>query len=134
MDFHHVAISVRDLSKSKDFYQDLGFKEVHRWEAEDNKLTIAQLKLGNVILELSEFKENMIKDQIIIDDISKRELGLMHFGLRVSNVRDVYKKMLKEGFVMRDPGVKKGRTGIDYFFIIDPDGMWVEIVQDDRNY
>ena len=31
-----------------------------------------------------------------------------------------------------NPEITEGRTGIKYFFINDPDGNWVEIVQDDR--
>lgn len=129
--FHHVCLSIRDISKSRLFYEQLGFKEIYRWQADDNSASIIHLKLDDVILELLAYAQNADAEEA--DTLStKFDVGLKHIGLRVLDVRATYNQMQKNGYQLRDPAVKQGRTGVDYFFVKDPDGIWIEIVQDDR--
>jgi catechol 2,3-dioxygenase-like lactoylglutathione lyase family enzyme len=57
-------------------------------------------------------------------------VGVKHLALRVPSVREARATLEQTGAVVTDTA--RGRTGIDYFFVRDPDGIWVEIVQDDR--
>nr|VFK54976.1 MAG: Glyoxalase/Bleomycin resistance protein/Dioxygenase superfamily protein [Candidatus Kentron sp. TUN]VFK58588.1 MAG: Glyoxalase/Bleomycin resistance protein/Dioxygenase superfamily protein [Candidatus Kentron sp. TUN]VFK61150.1 MAG: Glyoxalase/Bleomycin resistance protein/Dioxygenase superfamily protein [Candidatus Kentron sp. TUN] len=59
-------------------------------------------------------------------------VGVRHFGLRVPSIVEA-RKHLEAAGLASDVEVKHGRTEIDYFFIRDPDGIFIEIVQDDRN-
>jgi len=133
--FHHVAISVRDLTASQAFYEKLGFTEVHRWIAEDKSLAIVHLKLNNAILELFAYASNAKTDQLdlqVANDL--QAIGVKHVGLQVINAKTTFEEMKQAGYELGSSEVITGRTNIDYFFIKDPDGMWVEIVQDERGY
>jgi len=133
--FHHVAISVRDLTASQAFYEKLGFTEVHRWIAEDKSLAIVHLKLNNAILELFAYASNAKTDQLdlqVANDL--QAIGVKHVGLQVINAKTTFEEMKQTGYELGSSEVITGRTNIDYFFIKDPDGMWVEIVQDERGY
>jgi len=37
-----------------------------------------------------------------------------------------------KGLADENTSITVGRTKVSYFFIKDPDGVWVEIVKDDR--
>ncbi len=131
---HHIAISVKDIEKSVSFYQKLGFREVLRYISEDNSLIIVNMKLGEVFLEIfhfSQFKENPQLDKELWDNL--KIVGIKHFALKTEDIYKTLKELKKAGIASPSTSVKKGRTGILYFFIKDPDGNFVEIVQDDRN-
>lgn len=133
--FHHIALSVRNLSMSQAFYEQLGFKQVHRWDADDNSLIIVHLKLGGVVLELFAYASNFATRPLQLEVANNlTQIGVKHFGLEVANVRKCLEDMRATGYETSKPEITKGRTDVDYFFIKDPDGMWVEIVQDNRGY
>jgi len=135
MNFHHIAISVRNLNASYDFYEKLGLKEVHRWESDDQKLTILHLKLNDIVLELFAFENNKNADPLdlkVANDLE--QIGVKHIGLKVPDISSVYENMKQAGYQLGNNEVQHGKTKIDYFFIKDPDGMWVEIVEDNRGY
>lgn len=133
--FHHVAISVRNLEDSQHFYEKLGFKQVHRWDADDHSLTIMHLKLGDMVLELFAYASNKQAPALKLEVANNLpSLGVKHIGLHVKDVRAKFEEMKQAGYETGGPEVVSGRTKVDYFFIKDPDGMWVEIVQDNRGY
>jgi glyoxylase I family protein len=133
--FHHIAITVRDITISQPFYEKLGFSEVHRWDADDNSIVIVHLKMDTVVLELFEYAENRNAPPLQLEVANNLSaLGVKHFGIKVADVNTAFEQMKKAGYELGNPEVKNGRTKVDYFFIKDPDGMWVEIVQDDRGY
>ncbi len=130
---HHIAISVKDAQRSEDFYSFFGFNKVHRWEAEDKSLQIVHLKNNEgVILEL--FCYTAPQDAPAHTASTKTDLpviGVKHFGLRVESIEEAKKAIEKQGITIVTE-ITKGRTGPLYFFIKDPDGILVEIMQDDR--
>jgi len=40
--------------------------------------------------------------------------------------------MREFGYANDETKITEGRTKVSYFFIKDPDGVWVEFVKDDR--
>lgn len=132
---HHVAISVTDLEVSKAFYEKLGFHEVMRWQAENQTLTIVQMELAGMLLEMfcyASSKEGGVKERMLESDL--KIIGTKHFGLRVDDIEAARKQLTESGLMDESTTVTKGRTGIDYLFLRDPDGLFVEIVQDDRSF
>jgi catechol 2,3-dioxygenase-like lactoylglutathione lyase family enzyme len=63
------------------------------------------------------------------NDLEK--LGVKHVAFSVSDINAAFEEF-KAANCGEMTDIQHGRTGIDYFFIADPDGNWVEVVQDDR--
>jgi len=130
--FHHVSFSVRNLEISVAFYSHFGFREVFRWTSDDNTLTISHLKLGDSILELFCFSDSSpCEINSLSLESGLRRIGIKHFALRVRSIKDAFDALSRSGIVP-EAEIRRGRTEIDYFFVRDPDGVFLEIVQDDR--
>jgi catechol 2,3-dioxygenase-like lactoylglutathione lyase family enzyme len=130
---HHTAISVRNLSKSLKFYKTLGYKQVHRYDEEDGSMSIVHLKLGNSFLEIFAYKNNENKKPVnYVYGNNLEDIGVKHIALSTDNIEAALENLKSNGLVDDDTKITFGRTKISYFFIKDPDGVWVEIVKDDR--
>ncbi len=132
--FHHCALSVGDLDTSINFYRCFGFQPAVIWESPDGTLRIAHLKLGEngAILELFGYKSNVAAPREILSPGNDLErVGVKHLGLQVSSLTEA-KKFLADRDLPQGTDITHGRTGIDYFFVQDPDGLWLEIVEDHR--
>ncbi len=131
---HHVALSVRDCAVSARFYEFFGYETVVTWQAVDDSLTIAQMRRpdGHVV-ELFAYAANRAALPLELskgNDLDK--LGIKHFAFNVKDIENA-----RHGILAAALGevtlITTGRTRIAYFFVQDPDGNWVEIVQDDRS-
>lgn len=131
--FHHVALSVSSLQRSILFYEQLGFRVVKEWRAEDASLRIAQLKSGETMLELFCYASPQPAPESSSElDSDLQRIGVKHFGICCDDIQ-VAKARLESQGLAGDIQVTHGRTGVDYFFIRDPDGIFVEVVQDNRD-
>jgi catechol 2,3-dioxygenase-like lactoylglutathione lyase family enzyme len=129
---HHVTVSVRDMEASIAFYSLLGFRPVLRWTSQAGELRLAHLALGELLLELAAFETNASAERLDLavgNDVS--QLGVRHFGLRVEDLAGARSLLLEHGCEVTEIGT--GRTMIDFFYVKDPDGNWVEIVRDQRS-
>jgi glyoxylase I family protein len=130
--FHHCTLSVADLKRSIAFYGIFGFESVAQWEADDGSLEISHLVLDGFILELFCYPKNdgqSCRDYAVGNNLER--IGVKHLALQVDSLRDA--KEILAGFgSSAGTEIKRGRTGIDYFFVQDPDGLWLEIVEDHR--
>ena len=130
---HHIAISVIDLERSIAFYEKLEFQEVMRWQADDRSLSIIQMRLGSMLLEMFCYaspKQGGLNGRTLEYDL--KTIGTKHFGLKVEGLEQARLKLIELGLIDDSVHITRGRTGIDYLFLRDPDGLFVEIVQDDR--
>ncbi len=128
---NHVAISVTDIDRSIEFYKKFGFQEFKSWKAEDNSIKINMLKLNNTVLEIFCYKE-----YIKLPETAKTTatdlpiLGTKHFALGVDDIEKA-KEFVIQNYICKNIDIKRGRLGKQYFFINDPDGILVEIIEND---
>jgi catechol 2,3-dioxygenase-like lactoylglutathione lyase family enzyme len=113
----HVSVIITDVERSRRFYRDLlGLKEINKPRTFD--FVVLWFELGNHQLHL------LLKDRP--DTRSPR-----HFALRVTDARAARA-------YFREHGVATEETtpipGADRFFIYDPDGNRIEIIQWLRPY
>lgn len=130
---HHLAISVSNLVEAVDFYSNLGFREVRSWHDESGSMSIVHLELNGCFLEVFWYKDHrpapLEKGDLEVD---LRVLGVKHLALRVSNIREALLAFRRLGLADNSTKITLGRTGINYFFVRDPSGNWLEFVEDSR--
>ncbi len=130
---HHICLSVEKIEETLTFYSALGFKELLHWHDEQS-LHIYHLILDGFILELFHFVNHETLKSSPDDALTDLPVvGIKHFAFRVDCIETAKQKII-ELQLADDITITQGRTGITYFFIKDPNGIFVEIVQDDRDF
>lgn len=128
---NHVAISVTDIERSIGFYKKFGFQEFKSWKAEDDSIKINMLKLNNTVLEIFCYKEYTdLPETAKTTATDLSILGTKHFALGVDDIEKA-KEFVIQNDICENIDIKRGRLGKQYFFINDPDGILVEIIEND---
>lgn len=128
---NHIAISVIDNKESIEFYKKFGFKEFKKWKAEDESIKIDMLKLNDIVLEIFCYKEyTKLPETAMLTATDLPVIGTKHFALGVENIEQAKEFVIKNE-IAKDIEIKVGRLGKPYFFIKDPDGILVEIIEND---
>lgn len=125
----HYAISVGNIEKSVEFYEKLEFKKIKDYQASDNSVRIVHMESGNFLLELFCYPDSSglpdfvktVKDDLLVK-------GSKHLALQVKDIQIAAEYVFKNGLVDEIPVISPGRLGRPYFFIKDPDGIFVEII------
>lgn len=99
---HHIALNVKSLAASKDFYSKLGFEVDPRFSNEQRHWLI--MRNGNLIIGLY---ENIIPRNTIT--------------FTPDNVRDLQKHLKEKGLKFIIEADEK-TTGAAHFLLVDPDG------------
>lgn len=134
MDVSHVGLRVRDLDRSKAFYEALGFTEVNRLTVPDQMaegllglappigFEAVYLRNGGVVLQLLTFSGYPAPDE------PERGLvgaGLTHLSIAVADVAAAQDAVRGAGgTVVADPG------GGFACMVRDPDGQLLELVNE----
>lgn len=130
MRFGHVGISVSNIRRSSAFYcKHFGLKRDHVYRHPELGMTIVILARGDITVELFEFKQRKPLPgyrRSLARDL--RTLGVKHFSVEVFNIEAVYRKF-KAGKVPLATDICVFSNGKRYFFIKDPDGILVEIME-----
>lgn len=125
----HVAISVSDMKKSFNFYKKFGFSEFKSYK--DENIEIKMLKLNDMVLEMFCYKEfNKLPEHSKELATDLKTLGTKHFALSVDSIEQG-KNFVIENNIKDSVEILTGRLGKNYFFIKDPDGILVEIIEKD---
>ncbi len=128
--FNHVTISVENLDSTLKFYKLFGF-ENHK-EYHDENVDIVMLKLENMILEIFHYIENnKLPEHSKNLGTDLKTIGNKHFGIGVKDINEA-KKFIEENKLNElEITITKGRLGKPYFFIKDPNGILMEIIEED---
>lgn len=120
----HIAIICRDYEKSKIFYTEtLGFKiisETYRSERKSYKLDLSLN--GEYLLELFSFPDPPARLT------NPEATGLRHISFEVDDIKNVVEQ-LKEKGVESEPIRLDEKTGKQFTFFFDPDGLPVELYE-----
>jgi lactoylglutathione lyase len=123
----HIAITVKDMEKSLDFYtRVLGFKKAFEIpEPGTGKPWIQYLYIGNG--QFAELFYGGAKDNPWSGDMR----GFNHICLQVDDLQAAVERIKKEGGEITD-GPKQGLDFNWQAWIKDPDGIRVELMQIDK--
>lgn len=125
----HYAISVSDSEKSRKFYEKLGFRTVKDYQAEDGSVRILQMEKDGFLLEMFCYPDSdPTPDFVETLNTDLHVNGAKHMALAVEDPQKAAEYLLKEGMIRETPVISEGRLGRPYFFIKDPDGIFVEII------
>lgn len=120
--FDHYNINVLDLQKSLDFYEKaLGLKEIRRKEAADGSFILVFIGDGETGFSL---ELTWLRDW---DRPYKMGDNEQHLCVRVAGDYNEVRAFHKE---MGAVCYENDKMGL--YFIVDPDGYWIEILSIDR--
>ena len=117
----HVALRVSDVERSLRFYRDqLGLEEAFRIER-DGKLWLVYVKLPDgTFVELFPGYEGRFH-------LEESKVGVAHYCLLVDDAAETAKELRSRG--VETDEVRKGRSGCLQFFVADPDGHRIELME-----
>ena len=111
----HVAFRVKDVAKSRDFYQKLGFEQSFEFN-DPGKAPVSYMKVNDrQFIEL--YQRN--------DD--SQPLGLMHVCYEASDIEALQKEYVSRE--VKAPEPKKARAGNMLFTIRDPENQVIEFTE-----
>ena len=125
---HHVGIVVSDLDRSTDFYRALGFEVVKDLPSEDGSRSIRFIRLGEFELELFWYE---MPAAPVVPPAGKGQLGFRHLALRTTEIDVVLSTLKALGVAPEELEVRRIPIGYGIMFLRDPDGLEIEIMQED---
>lgn len=128
--FNHVTISVDNLDKTLEFYKKFGFEKYKEYR--DENVDIVMLKLKDMVLEIFYYQEREeLPEHSKNLGVDLKTIGNKHFGLGVKNIMEAKKFVEDNQLNDSEIIINKGRLGKPYFFIKDPNGILMEIIEED---
>ena len=119
----HTCVRVKDLDKSIEFYQDVfGYEETKRLDYPEAEFTLVYMALPGEDYEL-ELTYNY--DQEEPYDLGN---GYGHIAIGVDDLKDMHDTLSEKSYDVTDL-TELSDGAANYFFVKDPDGYKIEIIQ-----
>ena len=128
----HIGIAVKDLEKAKHLFSEIFGMELLNEEAVDEyQLRLADLKLGDVEIELL---EGLSDDSTIRKFIEKRGEGIQHVCFEVDDIHAALKALTEKGvgLIDRKPRIVRHGRKIAFLRPHDTHGVLIELVEKKR--
>jgi glyoxylase I family protein len=129
MNLGHIAISVSNIKRSTAFYSKFfNLRLAETYAFKDKGMKMAMLR-GSFTLELFEFanrKPLPSYRKALGTDL--QTLGVKHFSVETKDIVGAYKKFKSARVKFATP-MSTFANGARYFFVKDPDGILVEIME-----
>jgi lactoylglutathione lyase len=120
----HAAINAVDIEASLDFYtRVLGLPEAFRLQNEDGSLWLVYVKTG-----ADDFLE-IFAGGSSAPVRGNKDAGLKHICLWVDDLAATLEGIAERGYAVDPQGIKTGRSGCRQYFVADPDGVQIELMQ-----
>ena len=120
----HIAINVRDIEKSRDFYgRILGFKQLQSVDSGAFIIHYYELPQGSR-LEMFEYKNS--QEDSPRDDGS---VGLRHLAFQVNDVAAHEKELRAQGVEITLPTCDLSNLGARVLLFLDPNGVTIEFCE-----
>lgn len=138
--FSHVGICISDPEPSLRFYRDLlGFEVLTRLEVSDPRssqlVDLDDLRLHSYFLERDGTRIELLHyvspgHEPGTTPRPMNRLGLTHIALRVHDLGGLLERLEAAGIrVMNHTRVRNEAFGSDVVYVLDPDGVRVELIQ-----
>lgn len=113
--FNHFNFNVLDLERSLTFYKEaLGLDVVRRKDRDDFTIVFLGDGVSDFTLELT-----YLKDRTTPYDLGEQEY---HLAFKTTDYQAAYDKHKAMGIIEFE------NTSMGVYFIVDPDGYWIEII------
>jgi lactoylglutathione lyase len=120
----HIAITCQDIEASLDFYtRVLGLPEAFRMDREDGSLWMVYLQTGG-----DDFIE-LFTEGGAPPEIPANASGFKHLCLWVDDLKATLHDLKSRGLDVDPAGIRTGRSKCRQYFIADPDGVRIELMQ-----
>ena len=118
-----TAYRVRDLVRSLDFYQRVGFREIGRAEIGAG-VTLVMLNLpGDDDVVTLELAHDSGMDSLEVGN------GFSHIAVKVDSLASTLSRLAEEGVSFDEPQLHGGDAGTKTSFLHDPNGYRIELVE-----
>ena len=117
----HTMVRVKDLEKSKQFYELLGLKEIRRMDVEAGRFTLVFMAPEGQDECPVELTYNWDGDDALPDD--SRHFG--HLAYSVENIHEMCQHLQDNGVIINRPP-RDGRMA----FVRSPDNISIELLQE----
>ena len=126
MKLEHLGIMVRDLEKSREFYEDLlGFKPVKTVDDPGSGGKMVYLDLGGNMIELIWYPDAVNESRAI-----EPKVGIHHIHIFVESsdsIHEIFDRLEKKGVTIIEKPTQAIRGGTRAA-VYDPDGVYVGFV------
>jgi lactoylglutathione lyase len=119
----HPAYRVRDLERSADFYEKVGYREIGRVALADGSVLLMLNLPGDGEAVTLELVCDPRLDPLEIGD------GFSHLAVQVDDLAATLADLTGKGIEVDGPHLPGGESGPRTAFVHDPDGYRIELVQ-----
>ena len=122
---NHVGLRIRDLARSRAFYEKLGFEFIIGPIGPEPVAVMEHLSGVNINFILN--ASNDASGDNILMDVPAKHTGYTHIALEISDRESVKQQLTKAGVSITE--TVELPDGAVFFFIRDPDGNVIEFHQ-----